>query len=201
MKNLLFSAMITFAVLAMLPGCMTPGKLMLAGPELYSVNKPLLYILPLADARPDKRESGNFDRWAAKTLARQLKRKGYKTEQLKGHNAVDALEEDQLRGLRDTLVTAAEKNLIAGLGPAEARWILLPVLQDYHIKMVLGCKATADAGCYLLDKQTGRTVLWHKAEGAGSAGPLLCPMAGQTATETAFFLICNSFPKNPPVRN
>ncbi|MCK6695030.1 MAG: hypothetical protein L6Q97_23390 [Thermoanaerobaculia bacterium] len=200
MKNLLFPAMLAFAVLALLPGCLTPGKLMLAGPELYSVNKPFLYILPLADARPDTSGSGNFDRWTARTLARQLKRKGYKTVQLKDRTAVDALEEDQLRGLRDTLVTADEKNLIAGFGPAEARWILLPVLQDYHLKMVLGCKATADAGCYLLDKQTGRTALWHKAVGTGSAGLLLCPIAGQTATESAFFIICNSFPKNPPVK-
>jgi len=201
MKNLIFAAMLALALLALLPGCMTPDKLMLAGPELYSVNKPLLYVLPLADVRPDKSESGNFDRWAAKTLARQLKRKGYQTVQVKDHAAVDVLEEDQLRGLRDTLTTAAEKNIIAGLGPADARWILLPVLQDYRLKVALGCKATSDAGCYLLDKQTGRTVLWHKTEGTGSAGLLLCPMAGQLAVESAFFTICNSFPKNPPVKN
>lgn len=201
MKNLFVFAMIAFAVLALLPGCFTPGKLMLDSPELYSVNKPLLYVLPLADARPDKSESANFDRWAVKTLARQLKRKGYKIEQVKDRTAEDAIEEDQLRGLRDTLVTADEKKLIARLGPADARWILLPVLQDYHLKVVLGCKATVDAGCYLLDKQTGRTALWHKAEGVGSAGVLLCPLAGQSATESAFITICYSFPKNPPVKN
>ena len=201
MKNLLFFATLVFATLALLSGCMTPQKLQYTSTELYSLNKPIIYILPLADARPDTSESANFDRLTGKTLARQLKRKGYQTQQIKDRTAVDALEEDQLRGLRDSLTTAEEIEIIAQLGPAEARWILLPVMLDYRLKVLLGCKATVDVGCYLLDKQTGRTVLWHKTEGSGSAGLLLCPMAGQTAMESAFSTICFSFPQNPPVKN
>ncbi len=194
MKKITKLATLACLAMAFMQSCVPQIKPNVWAAELYAANKPTIHILPLVDNRPDTTESGNFNRWATNTSSRLLQKKGYKTVVVKQRSG---LEDDQLRGLRDTVVTPAEKQLVAALGPSNAEWLFLPVLQDYHRKIVLGCKATTDVSGYLFEKKTGKTVLWHKTQGEGSAGLLLCPLAGQMAIETGFSNVCYAFPKNP----
>jgi len=150
-----------------------------------------LTILPVADLRTDQSVKGNFNKWAQKKAKFFLKRKKYAVQ-------VDASTQKVSGLTREIVKRAYETNdyteMINLLQPADAEYVLLMTLDQWTSKFVFNCTSSAEMTGYLFNTKTNKLIMKNKGSGDASVGPLICPVAIQTAIESAALEIVLCFP-------
>ena len=116
-------------------------------------------LLPVLDVRVDKKSSVDLQKMR-KQVASILRKKKYAvTEAENAGGAGEILEED---------LQEAKPDWIKGLGPSDARWVMIVGLSDIATKITLGSTTNVEVMAFLYDKQTA-TLVW-KNKGIGQAG-------------------------------
>jgi len=116
-------------------------------------------ILPVVDTRAGKKEKVNFES-LRKTTVNNLKGKNYVVSLTEDTGKVGEIVEEDLND--------SKPEWIKGLGPSEARWVIVVGLSDVHSEVTFGSTGNAVVFGFLFDKQDG-SVLW-KGTGIGQAG-------------------------------
>lgn len=123
-----------------------------------------VYVLPVVDARADKKLDLNVDR-LQKTISGSLKKKRYDTVILSDSRLPTGLTDEDLRD--------PTHDWISQTGPSEARWMLMLVVTELSRKLTFGSTGNAEVTLAILDKSQG-TVVWEdKALGRAGQGGLL----------------------------
>ncbi len=151
-----------------------------------------VYILPVVDARPDKKLNLNLDK-LQETMASNLKSKRYQAIALPDRNLMAGITDEDLR--------EPSPDWIKGIGPSEARWVMVLAVGDLSRKIVFGSTGSAEVNLAILDKQTG-TVVWRdkalgRAGAGGLLGMLMVSMMDHQALATAVGQVMDKIPKKP----
>jgi hypothetical protein len=151
----------------------------------------VLYLLPIADIRLDKSDKISLQKMAMKKHGQALERMGYEVEVIKKKDAVAEISEDDLADL--------DPGWIRELGPAEARWIMLWVLEDLADReKTYGGAHGAECSGYFFDKQEGKMLWQHQAIYrwglGGVAGLMFKGMQRQTAVAGCAEALMVQFP-------
>jgi hypothetical protein len=159
-------------------------------PKFLAIDQ--IVILPVVDARAGKKDNVNLEtlRNSAKS---DLKSKNYRfsVSDTTGKTG-DIVQED---------LDDSKPEWIKGLGPSDARWVMVLGLGDVHSKVTFGSSGNAEVFGFLFDKQDG-SVLW-KGTGVGQAGQgglLGMAMKGTMSTsaiQTAVANLMVGIPKLP----
>jgi hypothetical protein len=188
----------TLALSLLAAGCATAPKAPIQRADGFrpeTMDK--VYLLPLVDARVDKKLTKDYNKQVQKRAADALKRLRYQREVVaQSASTTVPAPEDLRQPAADTIKQA---------GPANARWLMVFVLEEVSRKLVfLGSTGNAELSMYILDKQAG-AVVWHdKAVSQVGQGGLL-GMIGVSAMDgdalrLAVFEILGRVPKHPKTR-
>ncbi|MCC6459156.1 MAG: hypothetical protein IT260_01720 [Saprospiraceae bacterium] len=151
-------------------------------PELKKTAIAQLTVLQVADLRLDKSVNGNFNKWTHNRAKFFLKRKKYAFK-------IDN-EPQHIKGISRELMQKASETenyteVINVVKAANSEWVLLFTLNEFKSKFVFNCKASAEMKGYLFNTKSNQLVMRHTGVGEDSQGPLVCPIAAQTAIELA----------------
>jgi hypothetical protein len=149
------------------------GMLMVGGcaatPQPSSLLQPSkTAVLPVADLRPDRGEGQDVKHLLHNAyFARLLNQKGY-------HVSFVA-DGERLQGLQARDLTAADATWMRPLGPADARWLLLVVLEEVRRTQTLESAFAAQCMGLLFDNAQGavvwRNALFHREIAGGDFPP------------------------------
>jgi hypothetical protein len=150
-------------------------------PSFSPANVDFITILPIADLRKDRSadlgedwehkiiEGGPGAGWSTQDFF--FAKLGYNIVIEKDFGGVPSINEDDF--------IAAEPSWVKKLGPKDARWILLVVLERFVSQKISG--NTADCSATLYDKESGKAVWQHKVvkgEGGAAQGGVALGIAG-----------------------
>lgn len=133
-------------------GCANMFTLVYHQKDFKPNNLDVITVLPVADARRQVFEKGNFEKeieGLQQLIVKKLDKKGYTYKVVTGTNAMG--------NIHPTQVPFLDAERISKIGPSEANWILLPVVLEYHPFWDAEFKY-AEIACYLFEKPTGELV-------------------------------------------
>lgn len=161
-----FTVMLSIAGVAlMLTGCATTlPKPLRSAADFRPETMDTVYILPVVDARADKKLNLNLT-GLQKTMANDLKRKRYNVVVLPDANLVAGITDEDLR--------EPARDWIKGIGPSEARWVMVLAVGELSRKITFGSTGNAEVSLAIFDKQTGTAVWGDKALGQAGQGGLI----------------------------
>ena len=151
-----------------------------------------VYILPVVDARPDKKLDLNLAK-LQKNMASDLKHKRYQVVALPDTKLVAGITDEDFR--------EPSRDWIKGIGPSEARWVMVLAVGELSRKIVFGSTGNAEVNLAIFDKQTG-TVVWRdkalgRAGQGGLLGMLMVSMMDDEALAQAVGQVMYKIPKKP----
>lgn len=151
-------------------------------PELRKPAITNLTVLQVADLRLDKSVNGNFNKWTHARSKFFLKRKKYTFKIDNDPKHIEGLTRELMQKAAETSDYTEVINVVKS---ASSEWVLLFTLVEFKSKFVFNCKASAEMKGYLFNTKNNQLVMRHTGVGEDSQGPLVCPIAAQTAIELA----------------
>jgi hypothetical protein len=153
----------------------------------------LISILPPVDARLDKKEKVNLQKELNKAARSKLKKKRYKVQLIDTDSTNSVITKDDLE--------TYDAAWIKKLGPGDANWVMVLVLDDVVTKLSFGSTGNAEVSGFLFDKQSG-TLLWRdkgvgKTGMGGLAGMMMIASMDEEAIRLAVIDLIASIPKRP----
>jgi hypothetical protein len=153
----------------------------------------VISILPPVDARLDKKEKVNLQKELNKTARSKLKKKRYKVQLIDTDSTNSVITKDDLE--------THDAAWIKKLGPGDANWLMVLVLDDVVTKLSFGSSGNAEVSGFLFDKQSG-TLLWRdkgvgKTGFSGLAGMMMIASMDEEAIRLAVIDLIASIPKRP----
>lgn len=128
-------------------------------------------VLSVADLRVDESKAANklekLDKWSHYGLrfAFRHSKSNYDVSYLVDRSLVESITEDDLSDL--------DPDWVKNLGPSEARWVMLPVLNSFNQDIDIAKKVNLEISAYLFDKQAGKKIWFHKDVSKESGGILM----------------------------
>jgi hypothetical protein len=154
-----------------------------------------IVILPVVDARVDKKAAVDLQK-LRETAEKNLKKKNYQVSESDNGGPVGQVIEDDLK--------EAKPDWVKGLGPADARWVMVVGLSDMATKVTLGSTANVEVMGFLYDKASGTTVWNGRGIGrAGQGGLFGMAIKGAIKSEAltaAIYNLLNSVPQLPKTK-
>jgi len=149
-----------------------------------------VYILPVVDARADKKLSLNLDR-LQHNMADSLKQKRYQVVVLTDSKLVAGITDEDLKD--------PSTDWVKTIGPSESRWVMALAVGELSRKLTFGSTGNAEVNLFIFDKQTG-TVVWEdkglgRAGQGGLLGMMMVGMMDEAAIEEAMNQVMFKFPK------
>ena len=149
-------------------------------------------LVPIVDARDDKKASVNFDK---------LQEKAQKILENKGYEVTLAEASDALSGVNTDDLKEATPDFVRGLGSPRDRWVMVLCLNDVASKMTFGSTGNAEMTGFLFDKQSGKLAWSNKGIGqagqGGLAGMMMKGMMKGEALAGALWHVLSSVPPQP----
>ncbi|MGA2788080.1 MAG: hypothetical protein ABSF60_11180 [Verrucomicrobiota bacterium] len=151
-----------------------------------------VYILPVVDARADKKLSLNLG-GLQRNMASSLQQKRYKVVVLEDTNLVAGITDEDLK--------EPTPDWVKGIGPSESRWVMALAVGELSRKITFGSTGNAEVNLFIFDKQTG-TLVWEdkglgRAGQGGLLGMMMVSMMDEAAIENAMNQVMVKFPKKP----
>lgn len=142
----------------------------------------LITILPAIDGRFDKKIKVNLEKQLNKLAKQLLKRRRYEAQIVDNYGAETQITKDDLK--------SGDAEWIKKLGPSDANWVMVLVLDDVVTKLTFGSTGNAEVSGFLFDKETGTLVWRDKATGkAGQGGLIGMAMKGMMNGQAILFAV------------
>jgi len=153
-----------------------------------------VYILPVVDARADKKLSLNFAK-LQQNMAGSMKQKHYTVVILSDTNLVAGITDEDLK--------EPTPDWVKGVGPSDSRWVMALAVGELSRKITFGSTGNAEVNLFIFDKQTGAVVWEDKGLGragqGGLLGMMMVGMMDEAAIENAMNQVMCKLPKKPKV--
>ncbi len=183
-----------YGITALLVACgPKPVKPLKMDPHYQVFDFKQLGILPILDARKDRKVNYEFDKKLKRSIIRLFgKQKAYKLKFEQGYGLHRAINPDDL--------SSPDPEWVRRLAPdGGARFQLLFVIEDLQSRLTFGSVGSAEVSSYLFDTKEGRLVWFHKGVGkAGQGGLIGMAMKGAMAgmaLQGALWRLALAFPK------
>jgi hypothetical protein len=174
-------------------GCRAPRQAIHLDPAFDPRAVDQIAVVPVVDARFDKKLELNFDKWTRNRARRVLKSKRYQVTLADSLGSAAEPSEEQLQ--------QPTPEFIKGAGPADARWVMIFSVHDVTRKLTFGSTGNAELSAVLFDKGNASVAWRDKAIGRAGQGGLLgmalIGLMSQSAVEQATYEVLKSLPKRP----
>ena len=186
------TTLVVISAAVLLTGCGTTTPPLQSAQGFSLVQMDEVYLLPVVDARVDKKSKTKINKIVQKRAALWLKSKHYKLQILTDTNIIADITFEDLREPRADWVTK--------IGPPQARWVMIFAIEELKKKVTLGAAANAEMTLTILDKQAGIVVWRDKTLGQfGMAGPVAAIFSGLVEHDALWVAVDNlvryKFPK------
>ncbi len=191
-KNMVRISLVTLT-LGLIVGCVQAPvkKAILLDSEFQPSAIESITMLPTVDARLEHAVEVDLQVQLNESARELLKGKGYVVQMDDSNGSVGEVTKDDLK--------SAEPEFIKELGPSDARWVMVLVLDDVTTRLTFGSTGNADVSGYMFDKQSAETVWRDKGIGKAGQGGLIGMMMkgsmGSAAVNSAVNNLMASIPK------
>lgn len=183
-----FSAMI--GIVCICAACAAPKVPLYRSTQWNPASVQNIAVLPVLDARLDRTEEINIERFILKPAAKKIRGRGYQSGTLSTWGAFPINHIEQVKRITPEQVRQ--------LGPQTIQYVFLVALMDVKSEMGFGSSGNAEVAAWLFDKQTGTAVWYDKGIGqygqGGLAGMMVKGLMGEAAVESAMSDLFRAFP-------